>query len=109
LPHTPTISGTGDNTVKFRLENDTADDAQQFTIGTDPFSGLKGVYRNGTLIRPTLGITDLKFEFYTSGAETYYNIIKITAMVEKDILGTRKEPKHIKVEYSDCAYLRNRL
>lgn len=111
-PDTPSIS-VDKNTIDFRLEADSSN-ARQFYIATDPGTGLKGVYyknnlNQAALIRPTLGLTSLQFYYYTSGGVTDYNIIKVVATVEKDVLGTRKIPKHIKVEYSDYAYLRNSL
>ncbi|MBN2453274.1 MAG: hypothetical protein JXB40_03320 [Candidatus Omnitrophica bacterium] len=111
-PNTPVISEDR-RTIDFRLEADSAN-SRRFYMAVDPVTGLNAVYyRNNLnqsqLIKPTLGITDLQFYFYTVGAETNYNMIKVVANVEKDILGTRKEPKHIKIQYSDYAYLKNSL
>jgi len=106
-PDTPVIS-TDKNTIDFRLEADSSN-ARQFRIAADPATGLKAVYYQSQMIRPTLGLTGLQFSYYTSGGTTTYNVIKVVATVEKDILGTRNTPKHIKVEYAGYAYLKNSL
>lgn len=111
-PATPTIS-VDKNTINFRLEPDSSN-ARQFYIATDAVSGFKGVYYKNnsnqvTLIKPTLGLTGLQFSYFTSGGTTRYDIVKVEATVEKDITGMGNTPKHIKVQYSDYAYLKNEL
>ncbi|MFA5146058.1 MAG: prepilin-type N-terminal cleavage/methylation domain-containing protein [Candidatus Omnitrophota bacterium] len=64
-------------------------------------------------INSTSGLTGLKFEklsedFGGTGTATVHDdIIKVTATVEKDVIGTRGVPYHIKVEYSDTVHLDN--
>jgi len=112
LPATPTIS-VDQKTINFRLEADSSN-ARQFYLATDAASGKKGVYYKNNLnqtqlINSTLGLTNLQFSFFTEAGVTNYKIVKVLATVERDILGTRNIPKHIKVEYADYAYLKNEL
>ncbi|MFA5500348.1 MAG: hypothetical protein WC404_04630, partial [Candidatus Omnitrophota bacterium] len=55
------------------------------------------------LIRATRGITDLVFETVSG----YTNTIKVTATVQKTVMGSRSTPYQISVVYSDYVYLRN--
>jgi hypothetical protein len=101
----PTI--TSPQSISFRLEPDTYN-IRSYYLGVDPASGLNVVYyRDGSntvhKIDATVGITDLLFEQY-QGAN---NMIRITATVSRDIVGTGTSPRHISVSYSDLAYLRN--
>jgi hypothetical protein len=103
-PSTPVISGTNNSILSYRLDGDSSN-TRQATIGTDVSSGLKGVYYNGALIKPTLGITDLRFDYFTSGGVTYYDIIKVEASVVKPKTLT----KAVNVRYSNYANIKNRL
>lgn len=61
------------------------------------------VYHNsaGNPVRGTEGITDISFQLVQP------NLILVTAKAEKDIVGTRALPYHIKVEESQTIFLRN--
>jgi hypothetical protein len=83
---------------------------RSFYMALDGSRGLRAVYyrdNSGTArqIRPTLGITDVRFEKFKDPNNRI--IIRMTATVEKDVVGTRDAPYHIKVSYTDHAYLRN--
>lgn len=94
--------------INFRLNKPgETSNVRSFYIATDPVTKLRAVYyadSSGavTMIRSTLGITDLRFEKYLG----YNNAIKVTATVDKNIIGTRNQPYRVKVEYSELAYLR---
>lgn len=107
---------TGDK-ISFGLEKEKEDfgdypvahNIRSFYLGQDA-SGVRAVYyRNNasqvTEIEATRGITKLLFSKATDSDGKVY--LSVTATVEKDIKGTRNLPRHIKVEYTDGAYLRN--
>lgn len=95
--------------INFRLDKPgETSNLRSFYIATDPATQLKAVYylnSNGAaqMIRPTLGITNLQFEKYLG----YNNAIKVTATVDKNVIGTRRQPYRVKVEYNEIAYLRS--
>lgn len=93
--------------INFRLEPDSSN-LRSFYMGVDETSGLNVIYYQnnaGTIsaIKSTLGMTDILFEKYM-GLD---NMIQVTATVERDVLGTRSVPYHVKVVYSGIAYLRS--
>ncbi len=112
-PTTPVIS-EDQKRIDFRLEVDTSN-VRAFYLGTDPLTGLKVVYYidNASAVHKldaTKGITDLQFSYYTdTGGTVHYDIIKVTAAVSKDVLGTRNQPYHVEVVDSDFVYLKNAL
>lgn len=80
---------------------------RSFYMATDPVTNLRAIYYQDSsgavrMIKPTLGITDLRFEKYMG----YNNAIKVTATVDRNVIGTRRQPYRVKVEYSELAYLR---
>jgi len=102
----PTI-GADTKTISYRLEPD-ASNVRRFYLGTDAASGLGAVYYRDSSsidheIRPTIGITDLKFETVAG----YNNMIKVTATAEKVVTGTRQASYKVSAQYSDVVYLRN--
>lgn len=115
----PEISADG-RSIYFALEGDAAN-KRCFKLGDDEASGKKMLYymsdRNNAAttaaIKPTLGITDLAFEFYqfTDGSViTLHNLIKVTVSSSEDISATRKEGVYsIDVSRGDIVCLRNML
>lgn len=104
VPSIPSLSE-----IDFGLEPD-GSNVRSFYLGTDEASGLKALYYKDSnsvrhKIKATSGLTDLKFE-KLGGID---NIIKVTATVEKTVLGTRNVPYEIKVVYDEVVYLRNVL
>jgi hypothetical protein len=110
-PTTPYISGDKKK-IDYMLRADSAN-ARAFYIGADSVTGLNVVYYSYGLtvkkIRPTLGITGLEFDFLRNddGSVKFYDVIVVTAKVQKNIVGTRDIPLPIDVQYSDYVYLRN--
>lgn len=104
---TPLISLEG-RKISFKLEPDpTSTNSRAFYLGQDA-SGTQAVYyqvgsTTPKLIRATRGITDLVFEAVSG----YTNTIKVTATVQKTVMGSRSTPYQISVVYSDYVYLRN--
>ncbi len=104
---TPLISLEG-RKISFKLEPDpTSTNYRAFYLGQDA-SGTQAVYyqigsTTPKLIRATRGITDLVFEAVSG----YTNMIKVTATVQKTVMGSRSTPYQISVVYSDYVYLRN--
>lgn len=94
--------------INYRLETE-ASNARAFFLANDAASGLNVVYYRDPggadhRIDSTLGITDLTFTDVSGGSG---NLIYVAATVERDIVGTRTEPRHIEVVYGDVIYLRN--
>ena len=103
----PDISSANTQRIDFKLEPDTGN-SRSFYLGADPASGMNAVYYrdnsgNARMLKTTIGITDLQFEKYGG----LNNLVKVTASVERDVVGTRQNAYHIKVVYSDVAYLRS--
>jgi hypothetical protein len=105
-------AGESVQSLDFALEPDDGR-VRTFYLGQDAATGQNAVYyRNSdgvaSKIRPTLGITDLRFEKFQAGDGSYpRGVIKVTATVTKNITGTRQATYPITVTYSDVAYLRN--
>jgi hypothetical protein len=107
---TPTITDNG-HRINFKLEpgiNQYND--RSFYLGQDG-SGVKAVYYKHSdyapqEIRATRGITDLIFE-PMNPAVAELDFIKVTAMVQRVVMGSRKVPYQISVVYTDYIYLRN--
>lgn len=104
---TPLITLEG-RKISFKLEPDpTSTNSRSFYLGQDA-TGIQTVYyqRSGSnpqIIRATRGITDLVFETVSG----YTNMIKITATVQKTVMGSRSTPYQISVVYTDYVFLRN--
>jgi len=93
--------------ISFRLEPDAGND-RNYYLGVDSNTGLNVVYYSDSddvihKITATIGITDLIVEKF----EGRDNMIKVTAIVQRDILGTGTTPYRVNVTYSEVAYLRN--
>lgn len=112
-PTTPVIS-VDQRRIDFRLEPDTSN-VRAFYLGTDITTGVMAVYyidssSQERRLEATKGITDLQFSYYTdTGGNVHYDIVKVTATVSKDVLGTRNQPYHVEVVDSDFVYLKNAL
>ncbi|MFH0763736.1 MAG: prepilin-type N-terminal cleavage/methylation domain-containing protein [Candidatus Omnitrophota bacterium] len=97
--------------IDFGLETDAANSRSYF-LGPDGPSGFNAVYcmnNDGviSIIPSTLGITDLRFQYYTDPAGIVYdNMIVVTATVEKDIVGGLA-PHRVHVVYSELVSLIN--
>ena len=107
-------AGENGKRIDFGLPQDgVGSNVRSFYLGTDEASGLNVVYykdNNAALhrIRPTLGMTDLKFEKYTdAGGSVYDDIVKVTATVDKTVTGTRQGDYAIEVKHSDTVFLNN--
>lgn len=104
---TPLITLEG-RKISYKLEPDsTSTNPRSFYLGQDA-TGTQAVYyqRSGSnpqIIRATRGITDLVFETVSG----YTNMIKITATVQKTVMGSRSTPYQISVVYTDYVFLRN--
>ncbi len=115
----PEIAEDG-KSIYFMLEGD-ATNKRCFKLDTDETSGKKMLYymsdrNNGatlTPIKPTIGISDLLFEFYqftNGGLLTFHNLIKVTVSSSEDIGATRQGGVHnIAVSRSDVVCLRSML
>lgn len=107
---TPTITDDG-HRINFKLEPGIAQyNDRSFYLDQDG-SGVKAVYYKRSdyapqEIRATRGITDLTFESMNP-AMVELNFIKVTATVQRVIMGSRKVPYQISVVYTDYIYLRN--
>lgn len=104
-PVSPVITNAG-RRIDFRLEPDTAN-VRSYYLGVDA-NGVKSVYyinSNGVTskLKGTDGITDLLF----SQVSGYSNIYKVTATIQKTVVGTRRTPYGVNIEYSDYIYMRN--
>ena len=93
--------------INFRLEPDSSN-VRSYYMGVDAATGSNAVYyvdNNSVVheIRGTLGITDLTFE-QVSGAA---NLIKVSALSEKTVAGTRSAPYTVRAAYNETIYLRN--
>ena len=102
---TPSIPS--ENEIEFALAPDSSN-VRAYYFGTDSGSG-KGVlyyeYNGSTeMVKGTLGLTDLKFEFLDS---TYKNLIRVTATVQKSVNIGNRAPYSIKVEYTEVVFLKN--
>lgn len=113
-PTTPVIS-EDQRRIDFRLEPDSSN-VRAFYLGTDSVTGLGVVYYKRdnanppVQIRPTLGITDLRFGFFVDGEGlTHYNIVRVTATVDRTVTGAAGGDYAVHVEYNDFAYLKNNL
>jgi len=101
--------------IDFGLEPDAANSRSYF-LGLDGASGFNAVYymnNNGvvSMIPSTLGITDLRFKYYTytdaNGiVQTDTSLIVVTVTVEKDIVGGAR-PHRVHVVYSELVSLKN--
>jgi len=105
-----TLNLTANDRINFRLDPD-AGNVRSFYMGIEGESGERAVYYkdNSNIVyrlNATVGITGLRFEIVTD-AGIGKSYIRITTTVERDIMGTRSTPYHIKVNYSDIVYLRN--
>lgn len=96
--------------IDFGLEPDTGNE-RSFYLGTDLSSGLNYVYysdNNGAIhrINSTRGITGIRFDKFTDAAinRTY---VRITATVDRTIVGTRGVPYRVLVTQTDLICLRN--
>jgi hypothetical protein len=99
--------GTSVTSINFGLDPDSSK-VRSFYLGVDATTGLGVVYYKDSnsvvhMIKPTLGITDLRFE--KTGGEA--DMLKVTTSVTKNVLGTRKTAYPVTVTYSDSVYLRN--
>jgi len=105
--NTPVITLEG-RKISFKLEPDpTSTNSRSFYLGQDAF-GMQAVYyqvgsSTPKVIRATRGLTDLVFETVSG----YSNVIKVTATVQKTVMGSRSTPYQISVVYSDYVFLRN--
>jgi len=95
--------------IRFGLDksSDTAT-TREFRLKTDPATGLWAVYYKDDadvyhMIRPTIGITGLRFENY----DGLNNLVRVTATVDRTVRGTRRGDYQVTVEYSEVVYLRS--
>lgn len=93
--------------ISFRLEPDSSN-VRSYYLDVDPATNLNAVYYRDSLnavheINSTIGITDLIFEKFQGND----NMIRVTALVQRDIAGTGSTPYRIDVSYSEIVYLPN--
>lgn len=98
--------------IDFGLEPDSSN-ARSYYLGVDHVDPVTGLNVNvvyykdnaGAIskINSTVGITDLTFSNFNGQS----NVISVTAIVERDIIGTAPTPRHIHVAYSQITVLKN--
>ena len=110
----PTISSDA-KTISYRLVPDSSNIRQFYygTYGGDGYIFYKNNSGTVTRIDSTKGVTNIQFSKLPDPSNPsgppYDNIIQVVVTAERDILGTRSSPYHVKVQYTDTVFLRNAL